>query len=249
MITVCIPHLNTPELLEASVRLWKAQTVKPEVWVVDTGSKKPPTEARKFGAFVCEVPRCTPAHPLEPIAWACSAAMLRCKTPFVFFTHVDVFPKRRDLLESFLGWMQATSSAVAGYHTWPRDHWPLDWWRGMVGHSLTMADARVLRANGVRWGYQEAVKKFGVFGERDAKHWDPEMTFNLHLRRAGLPILLLGQEAVHELVDDEWHVHLKGYPSARRFKGFFPELEKRSEEWRDRFLPEALARAEEWESA
>ena len=49
------------------------------------------------------------------------------------------------------------------------------------------------------------------------------------------------------LTDDEWHVHLKGYPTAKRFPGMFPKLGKKLPEWRERFLPEALARAAEWE--
>ncbi len=44
-LTVCIPHLDTPELLAATVRLWQLQWTTPFILVLDTGSESEKSKA------------------------------------------------------------------------------------------------------------------------------------------------------------------------------------------------------------
>src|SRR5579862_5901859 len=38
-VTVCIPHLDTPEVLSIAVRLWQLQSEPPFLLIIDSGSR------------------------------------------------------------------------------------------------------------------------------------------------------------------------------------------------------------------
>lgn len=196
-VTVNLPHQRTPELCAAVVPLWQRQTVTPIIDLIDCES----------------LPHRNWRHPSERVAVACELTQLTAGTEFVLFSHVDVFPRRRDLI----AWLRSQCSAdrpVVGYEISPRTMHPgrmATEWRGMVGHTLTMIHLPTIRAACVTWAYDSA---FFHFGWTAADHWDTEVTFNLCLRDAGITPHLVGHDENYKHKVDEWHGHARSYPSA-----------------------------------
>lgn len=196
-VTLNLPHQQTPELVAAVLPLWEWQTVTPTIDLIDCD----------------QLPRRTWRHASERVAVACELTQLSAGTEFALFSHVDVFPRRQDLVE----WLRSQCSAVTpvvGYELSPRDAHPgriADEWRGMVGHTLTMVHVPTIRALGVTWSYDAA---FTDFGWTAADHWDTEVTFNLCLRAAGITPKIVGHDENYTHLVDDWHGHARSYPSS-----------------------------------
>ena len=136
--TVTLACLDTPDDVAAVVRLWRAQTVRPYIMVIDTGST--PENLNKLLALRADD---VEVHCLQPNAWlhpcdapaiACSLAADLCRTKHLIFTHSDVYPCRRDLVEELLALCVAKSPVVGYSISKPRPYEVKDTW---VGHQLT----------------------------------------------------------------------------------------------------------------
>ncbi len=230
-VVVNLPHRDTPQLVESVIPLWLNQSVPVAVDVVDTGSGLPNIyRLNAFSArYVCGRGRdirfhtIAPRpwkHPSEPIAMACELSMVYAETDYILFSHVDVFPHSRHLVR----WLMDQCSAetpVVGYEISPRDGvdgWLSTHWKGMVGHSLTMVHVPTLRSHGIHWRYDETelIYRFN-WPENTLSSWDTEVTFNMSLKRSGLPVKIVGHDKNMEHLVDEWHGHARSYPGSLLF--------------------------------
>lgn len=248
-VVINLPHCNTPELVEAVLPLWLRQTHPTLIDVVDTGSR--PRDLARL-AHICEAagprvrlhviaPR-TWRHSSEPVAVACELSQLYAETPRVLWSHVDVFPRRPDLVAHWVSQCDARTPVV-GYEISPRDHvsgWISTNWPGMLGHSLTMGYLPALRA--CSWSYMVAAEEFGL-GARDLLTWDTEVTFNLCLQRAGINRAIIGHDRNYEHLVDEWHGHARSYPGAV-ISG--AEHAEKARPWVDEEIKLARINAERW---
>ncbi len=122
-VTVAVPVLNTPETLEPLIALYRLQTERPFIMVIDTGSSDDNlAKIQRLAAEDIEVHSIRlngVEHPSDFPAIAMDLAFAACRTQFLFATHADCYPRRRDLIEWFLG-MCPSKSPVVGYEISPR---------------------------------------------------------------------------------------------------------------------------------
>lgn len=255
-VIVAIPHRSTLPLLEAVLPLWRYQSVRTWILVVDTGSTPKEIEQlealgqqRLFDSLLVIDAPVDPTHYSGRIAEACELAQgtgYGLGAEFLMHTHTDVFPMRQDLLEC---WSRICreEEPVVGYRMSPRDHAPgtlRDWWRDMVGHTLTMCHLPTLKKHEMVWSRAFAEQRFGAKTlEKGA--WDTEVTFNLCLHAAGIRPLFMGFDKNFEKLSDGNHVHCRSYPSQALF---FPETDyaKKSAQWVEDEIQASHARAWEW---
>ncbi|HVS37829.1 MAG TPA: hypothetical protein VMS17_19885 [Gemmataceae bacterium] len=202
-ITAAIPHLETPETLPVLLELLALQTVRPYVLLIDTGSS--PAVVRRLEALrrpdveIHYLRGHGYAHSSAPVTTAMDVAFALCRTPYLFCTHSDVFPRRRDLLEWLLG-LCREEQPVVGYEMSPRPG--TNGWRNVVSHTCTLLDMRVMRRIGATWSFE----RYWESGEAAAQQHgypDTEQPFDRCLRRAGIFPYLIGHDANHvRLVDD-----------------------------------------------
>lgn len=254
-VTINLPHHSTPELLEATLPLWLAQTVPTVIDVVDTGSTRAVIDRVRT---ICHrmnhehgervrlhtiAPR-TWRHMAEPVAIACEFSQLFADSERILFSHVDVFPRRRDLVE-WLATQCTAEQPVVGYEISSRDHVQgrvAQLWRGMVGHTLTMTHAPTLRWHGITWDFERGISEFGLSPE-DARNWDTEITFNLALQAAGITPLLVGHDENYTHKVDQWHGHARSYPSATIFGA---DHAAKAAPWVAQEIHEAQERLQQW---
>jgi hypothetical protein len=179
-----------PVLLE----LLRLQTVRPYILLVDTGSSwKTIRELERLRAPDCEVHYLRARayrHTSASVATAMDTAFALCRSEYLFCTHTDVFPRRRDLLEWLLSLCRPDQSVV-GYEMSPRH--PTQRWRNVVSHTCTLLHMPTMRAHGISWSFErywEAGEAFQVCNGFP----DTEQPFDRCLRKAGLYPYLIGHE-------------------------------------------------------
>jgi hypothetical protein len=201
-VSVAIPYLSSPkypmlESTEIVCELLRAQTVKPFVMIVDTGSSweeiKALEKLRREDVEIHYIRGNKWQHYSEVIAVALDLMWSACRTPYFFTTHNDCFPRRRDLLESLI--LQCKPERpVVGYSM---DQRPGDEWQRCVSHTCTMFHVEALRNIGMAWSMRVA-DHVGMGPRIDmasVNGWpDTEITFNRCLRRAGITPTIIGQE-------------------------------------------------------
>ena len=206
-------HYNTPELLQLSLALWLNQTVPCEVWILDTGSTESIDHWASDNVKIIHIPQCNPKrHTAEVVANACQYAQDNCTTKYLMQTHVDVYPKSRHMLEYWMSLM--SEHPVAGYGMSDRSFFDpsiKDRWQGVMGHSLTMVDVDVVRANKIDWSLQKGVDKYGL----SINGWDTEVTFGMDLIESGIALRFLGRDKNFKLASDKWHSHCRSYTTAK----------------------------------
>lgn len=196
-VTVTIPHLETYDSLRAVVRLLLAQTERPYVVIVDTGSTvETVRRLESLRQDDCEIHYIRShgwQHGSEPIAAACDLAMALCQTELLFLTQTDVFLRSRGVLEHIAG-LCTTERPVVGYEMSPRD-WETDRWRGMVGHTATMLHMPTMRRIGATWNMKRGAEWYDLAYRTPPCGWpDTETTFNEVLREHGIVPILIGHD-------------------------------------------------------
>lgn len=250
-ITINLPHRSTPDLVAAVLPLWLNQSLPTVIDVVDTGSTPEQIEelqriCRLYPARVrCHIiaPRRW-QHMSEPIAIACELSQLYAEVDQVLWSHVDVFPRRRDLVETW-SHLCTAEQPVVGYEMSSRSHvggWIGRNWKGIVGHSLTIGHLPTLRANRIRWGFSGTADEFALSAE-DLRFWDTEVTFGLCLRRAGITPLFVGHDVNYQHLIDEWHGHARSYPSSLLTKS---EHLAAARPWKEIEVAAVPSRLKEW---
>jgi hypothetical protein len=193
-VTAAVPHLDTPETLPLLLELLALQTVRPYVLVLDTGSR--PATLAYLESLRCP---CVEIHYLRahgyrhssaPVTAALDVAHALCRTEYLFHTHSDVFPRRRDLLEWLLG-LCRPDQPVVGYEMSPRPG--TSGWRNVVSHTCTMLHMPTIRRTGAAWSMERYWESGEAAPQQDG-YPDTEQPFDRCLRRAGIYPYLIGHD-------------------------------------------------------
>ena len=127
-VSVALPHYETPETLPVLLELLRLQTVRSYVLLIDTGSSwKTVRELERLRAADCEIHYLRARqyrHSSAPVTTALDTAWPLCRNEYLFLTHTDVFPVRRDLLAWLLSLCNARAArrglrdVAATRHQW-----------------------------------------------------------------------------------------------------------------------------------
>ena len=245
-VTAAIPHLETPETLPLLLELLALQTVRPYVVVLDTGSS--PDVVRRLEALrrpdveIHYLRGHAFAHSSAPVTTAMDLAFALCRTPHLFCTHSDVFPRRRDLLEWLLG-LCREDQPVVGYEMSPRP--PSQAWRNVVSHTCTMLHMPTMRRVGASWSFERYWESGGPREMLANGFPDTEQPFDRCLRRAGVFPYLIGHEDNYRRFTDANIDHVRSLSGLRLYNRGGDLLQSCETNLRP-VLAEARARLRAW---
>jgi hypothetical protein len=247
-VSIIIPHLETPDLLEFVLPLWRHQTVEPYFIIVDTGSPWETCERlEKLRGEDCEIHYIRANghwHTSGPICHALDLGFSRCLTPFLFSTHVDVFPKRKD----FLAWLMGQCNAaqpVLGWQMSPRVSDPREDWKRCVSHTATIFHMPTVRQHRLSYNVS-AFYDWYPFPPGVHNGWpDTESFLQLSLDRAGIKPKLLGSEENFELTSNEWFDHARSYTFTRHL---WTPGQNKVTGYANQALEAARQRLEQWQA-
>ena len=251
-VTVAIPVMDAYEAVEQIVELYRLQTERPYIILIDTGSMN--DDLRKLAAEDVEVHMLRlngVKHPSDFPATAMDLAFSVCRTEWLLATHADCFPRNRGIVEE----LRRYNTAVAGYEITPRPHSD---WPGMVGHTLTMFHMPTMDDIDAAWSMRRLVRKYKHPDGASARHeinpatspnWpDTELLINYQLRDAGIKPLIIGKEANATRTVDERIDHCRSWASAALYsKG--SDYQAASQSWIEDGIIQAKARTKEWSNA
>ena len=247
-VQVVIPHVGDPEPLFASVPLWLSQSVPCCVCIVDTGSSLEDWNdlqlLRDSRVEVHSIRAHSYRHRSEPVAVALDFAAAVCQQQYQFHTHCDVFPMRKDLVESFMS-KCSDEFPVVGYEISDRSHCSgkmADLWQGMVGHTATLVRLPEIRRLGIQWNLSIGWEQFGL-SVSCPQDTDTEVPFNLQLRRLGIDPILVGHDKNHQRHITEDFDHCRSFPSSGLYS---PVYHKEAGGWIKDAVEDARKRLESW---
>lgn len=248
-VTVVIPVMDTFEQLSICIELLRCQSVKPYIVVIDTGSDEENLERicglRDEDIEVHSLRLNAVKHPSDFPAIAMDLGFSLCRTEYLFATHTDVFAKRIDLLEHFLGLCE-TESPVVGYQISPRAH---DDWVGMVSHTATMYHMPTMDKVGFGWSLRRLCNTFGIADHRPNPMrpcWpDTELLGNYILRQNDIKPHLIGKEENFKMTRDDNIDHFRSFTSGKLYSHSYFSV---ANEWYEQARKEALDRIEEWKA-
>jgi hypothetical protein len=253
-LTVCLPHLETPELLLATVRLWQLQWEVPFILVMDTGSissrsrealasleSQPGIEVSRLGIHSAV------EHTSDRVAIAMDYAFSRCPTECLLGTHIDVFPKHRDLVDKFLSYC-GEATPVVGWEMSPRGDGAAGLISGTLangipGHAFTIYHMPTMDRIGAGWSIRRAHHAFGLpRGHTRTPGWpDTEVCLGRILAAHGITPLFLGRETNADIQETEDWLHARSSTTKILIQG-------RLRDGQIREYQSALARIRKWEA-
>lgn len=246
-VAAAIPHYESLDTLEPLVELLRLQSMRPYIMVIDTGSNDSTCdELEKRRAHDLEIHYVRShgwLHPSEPVSAAMDLAFGVCRSEWMFCTHSDVFPRRRDLIERLLriGTGDPLAPAV-GYEMSDRSH-VTDQWRGMISHTASLLHMPTMRRIGASWSIQRACEMLNI-PPKSAGWPDTETCLNLMLRQYGIAPTLIGTEVNDQRHVDENIDHVRSLSSVRIYADDI-ENKKRAG-WLAPALEEARVRIAQW---
>lgn len=247
-VTAAIPHLDTIEPLKLCVELLRAQTERPYILIVDTGS--PPDVLAELEAMRAEdleiayVPLHGYRHSSEPVTIALDLAHAACRTNLLFHTHSDCFLRRPDLLENWARICNA-NTPVVGYRMSPRE-WATREWEWMVGHVALMCYMPSIHRAGATWSMQRMFHSYGyAWNYEGVGGWpDTELAFNHAIRDAGIAPVFLGFEENHKRSVDDNIDHVRSFPGSKIYAT--GDYHERARGWMMEALREGWERVALW---
>jgi hypothetical protein len=216
-ITAAIPHLDTIEPLRMCIDLLRAQTMRPYIMVIDTGS--PPSvlaELEELRAEDVEIHRVAAhayRHASEPVTVAMDVAQALCRSERLFHTHSDCFLRRHNFLED-ISKLCGPQAPVVGYRLSPRN-WVTEEWEWMIGHTATMCFMPIIHRVGATWSFQRTHYDFGVPWDLGPGWPDTETGFNYALRDAGIRPVFIGYDINFERQIDDNIDHVRSFPGSK----------------------------------
>lgn len=196
-VTAIIPHLDQFEPLKAVLATLRAQTERPYLMIIDTGSQPQTLEqVASLAADDCEVHFLRPhawRYTSQPVAAAMDMAFGLCQTEFAYGTHTDVFLRRPDYIAKLVG-LCGRLHPVVGYQMSPRT-WISQLWREMLSHTATLYHMPSMRELGATWNMDRALEMLGMTEVDRSTGWpDTEVALSLTLRENGIPARWLDNE-------------------------------------------------------
>jgi glycosyltransferase involved in cell wall biosynthesis len=251
-VQLVIPSLGSVEALKAAIPLWRMQTLRPYICIVDTGSDfETLEEIESLRADDVEIHYQRGhgyRHASEPVSVALDFASARCQQTYQFHSHCDVFPVARDLIERFVA-ACGEDEPVVGYEISGRNHckgamsllWP-----GMVGHTATCLHYPTIRRLGITWSLDRGYAEYDL-NRAEKTDTDTEVPFNLHLRKAGIKPLLLGHDQNYIRDKDNGDFdHCRSHKSSELYSpGYF----ETAQGWIESGIDDAQQRAKDWHNA
>jgi len=197
-VTAAMVHIDTPDLLAVVLDILRAQTERPFLHVVDSGSLEKNRiilEQMEYESDDLEVTYLRPRawkFSSEPVSASMDCAFALCKTEFLYATHTDVFLKRRDHLEFLVSKCNEQTPAV-GYQMSPRV-WTCDLWKRILSHTSSVYHMPSMRKYGISWSMQAAHEAVsGIAADPLKASWpDTEVNVSLCMHRAGYSERRLG---------------------------------------------------------
>jgi hypothetical protein len=220
-VTLAIPHLDTPEILELSVRAWQWQQPRPFILIVDTGSHFPESDAfwRKIQSIAgVEVAtlgiHSAVEHLSDRVAIAMDYAFARCPNDYLLATHVDVFPKHRGVIHGLRNLCSASFPVVGwemSYRGEISSSRPTDLSTGIPGHACSLFHMPTMDRIGAGWSMRRAHHVFGLPRTKTLINgWpDTEVCLGRLLQQHGLSPLFLGRETNDENQETSDWVHAR----------------------------------------
>lgn len=246
--TVIIPHLMTPGSLSICVRLIRCQTMPSYIIIVDTGSTHEVLrQIEELRGDDCEIHFLRGnayTNSSEPVANSLDLGQSRVATPYVWFTHSDVFLRERDSVEWLHSWL-CGEFPVAGWEMSDRSHVTKDW-EGCVSHTFTAMYTQTIYSARAVWSIGHARH---LLHQKDfsASGWpDTETGFNICLREAGVNVKLLGRDMNHQRQLTTWWDHVRSLPSLNVYSGGSHQFQRALMDYRVA-LRDAIDRLWKWE--
>jgi hypothetical protein len=264
-VTVVIPHIETPSLLERCVNLYKLSVPVPYILIIDTGSsEKTLNEIEKLRCENVElhyIRSHSYQHPSEPVALAMDLATLHCQTKWLFCTHSDCFLRDRYAIEELIEMSEKENNPCVGYKITPRTHWRINGeicedWKWMVGHTFTLFDRDFLDEYEICWSLRRgSIKKQWT---RDAKINNPAISPNVIdtevfinnslLEKANKKPFIIGEEENYIRNLNRHFDHVRSFPSAMLYLNKNDDLRTKQDIWLKEAIEEADERIIKWTS-
>jgi hypothetical protein len=246
-VTVAIPCVDHAHETHVIVDLYRASKVKPYFLLMDTGSSEVEHHAlmglRAHDVEVFDIRTNGVQHPSDLPAFAMDLAFSRCPTPFLFATHNDCFPVRRDLLSWYLEIMDKGFSCV-GYQMSPRS---VQGWQGLPSHTATLYRMSTMDSIGAGWSLRRWNTLYGKLTRRDdavAVGWpDTEVLIGTLMKSAGVNFYKVGDETNHARHLDGNVDHCRSLASSGLYAA---EYFKQATEWCAAALAAADDRLKAW---
>lgn len=250
-VTAVIPELDTPDELIAGIELLRLQTERPYILVIDTGSTPENfarVEALRAQDLEVHAIRLNGVlHPSEFVTAAMDLAFSICRTEYLYCTHSDVFPRRRDWLEWLFSQCSERWPAV-GYEMTPRMCPGMKApWQRMLGHSATMLHMPTMDRIGGGWSMRRLARRLGLDDQRPipgAVGWpDTEVLLGYLLRDHGIETKVAGIEANYKRTLDANIDHCRSLAGSKLYA---PEKYREAKAWAEDALQQAKRRAAQW---
>lgn len=247
--TAVLPHLDTVDLLHVLVDLLRLQTDPPYIMVIDTGSPDP--ACRRLEAMRADdlevhyLKGHGYCHASEPVSIALDLGLNAANTEYLFLTHTDCFPMRRDAVSWLVG--QCTAACpVVGWEMSERA-WATKEWEGMVSHTFTALHAPTMRRVGATWNLQRGRELLGYDRFLNLGGWpDTETGFGAVLRGAGIKPKLLGRDLNYVRQKTEWWDHARSITGTRVYGQSATAETATAANRCEEAYREALARVQRW---
>jgi len=222
-VTIAVPFLDTSETLDTLIESWLLQTIDANIVIIDTGSS-----SRHMG-LLDEYERTDPRievhrlrfkavkHPSDPVAIAMDLAFSLCSTDYLFATHADCFPARRNLIEDMIQIRHDTNAPVVGYQITDRENINT---KGWVGHTATLFDMQQADLLNLAWSQRRYCHLTGMdhFGNNRCNGYpDTEFLINEQLDRANVKRAIIGYESNYVTTDDDNILHVRSYGSSKLY--------------------------------
>lgn len=253
-VTVSIPVIGGVDAITAIVDLYRLQTVRPFIQLIDTGSR--PEHLEKIQLLTAEdvevhsLRFAGVKHPSDFPAVAMDLAFSSCRTDFLLATHADCFPMSRTIVEELLE--HCKEEKVVGYQISPRPHSD---WQKMVGHTLTMFCMKTMDGIGGGWSLRRLVNTFqhpdGIQATHEispatSPNWpDTELLINYQLLQAGIQPKIIGTELNAMRTVDNRIDHCRSWASSNLYAAGSPYAGE-SGRWIADATKQAIERAKIW---
>lgn len=242
-VEVVIPTIDHPESLPVVIDLLRAQTIKPYIVIIDTGSlpeNRAKTEALRADDLEVHC-LCSGGwtHSSDPVAVALDLSLSICRTDYQILTHNDCFLMRVNAIEELVSKI-SKDIPVVGYQITPRP-WIVDW-ECMVGHTWTGLHVPSIRNINARWSYGAHLANRG---DKALTSFDTEYNFCRELKKGNIFPMFLGIEENWTRNQNEDFDHCRSLTCGELYG---PEHKKIVTVWIKDAIEQAKIRLEKWTS-
>ena len=245
-VTAIIPVLDTLEPLKACLALLQAQTVKPYILVIDTGSVKFRDQITDLATENVEIHSLRSYgwnHPSEPVAVAQDLGFSLARTQYALSLHADCFLRKQTAVAELL--TLAKIHKIVGFQISPRSY---QGWESELGHTLLMTDLPTLRANNITWNMRKFCERYNKTLSNNCfctNCPDTESEFNASVADAKIKPLILGTEQNRTRNINDWFDHPRSHTSATLYDNkYLPTVSSDME----KAIKDAYERLEAWVS-